>query len=381
MNKKSICEKFRIILNNYMDNELSADEARAVKQHLESCTECARELKIRREIDAIGKAHVFSDPGKTFWSDQRKQISAALAGEDDPVSSHGPNTGRRARTLFGSFGRRTAIGLAAAAILILVITNEVYRDEPSYQREQPILQQKPELNKNVVMPELSERPKNASQPGENTQTVMQPVPSEAKVLQLQQEERQAMVTIKTKSESGVQRETAGEPAARQKEIVAGERPLKTQQATQSSGEHRQTRTFTVLEKRQSPLQPPTISSESAKLNMVPALKLPQTKNIAENVDDEFAVYMERQAEIRTLQDLVEQKNHWLEYFATVNTKEIRDLVVYDLYEIYYTVVKKESPETLKNEALNFFDHNRPTLIKILGEKLYEQQLKYFRNML
>jgi len=78
------CEEIFRRLDDYLDRELSADEMRLVKEHLDTCAQCAREHAFDRRMldDVREKVQRIEAPG-----DLRSRIAAAIerAAKDGPA--------------------------------------------------------------------------------------------------------------------------------------------------------------------------------------------------------------------------------------------------------------------------------------------------------
>ena len=70
------CEEVFRRLDDYLDRELSAEEMRLVKEHLDTCAQCAREHAFdRRMLDTVReKLHRIDVP-----RDLRSRIAGAIA--------------------------------------------------------------------------------------------------------------------------------------------------------------------------------------------------------------------------------------------------------------------------------------------------------------
>lgn len=70
------CEEVFRRLDDYLDRELSADEMRLMKEHLDTCAQCAREHAFDRRMldDVRDKLHHIAAP-----SDLKSRIAAAIA--------------------------------------------------------------------------------------------------------------------------------------------------------------------------------------------------------------------------------------------------------------------------------------------------------------
>ena len=84
------CESIRRLLGQFLDNELDSNSKAAVEEHLANCSSCMQKLEKIKNIDLLGKADVFPDPGETFWINQRKTIRAEIEKSETPVLSHVP---------------------------------------------------------------------------------------------------------------------------------------------------------------------------------------------------------------------------------------------------------------------------------------------------
>ena len=78
------CEEIFRRLDDFLDRELSADEMRLVREHLDTCAQCAREHAFDRKLlDTVReKVQRVEAP-----SDLRSRIAAAIerAGKDGPA--------------------------------------------------------------------------------------------------------------------------------------------------------------------------------------------------------------------------------------------------------------------------------------------------------
>ena len=61
------CKKIRDKLSAFLDNELPSDEILKVKQHLETCVECERELKEMQNLSNLMGMINDLEPSPDFW--------------------------------------------------------------------------------------------------------------------------------------------------------------------------------------------------------------------------------------------------------------------------------------------------------------------------
>ncbi|KPK89188.1 hypothetical protein AMJ80_10115 [bacterium SM23_31] len=376
MKNHSICEKFQVKLHEYLDNELSAEEAGLVKQHLRICIGCRLELEKIRKVDSIGTADVFPDPGNEFWINQRRRIGTAI-GAAEPASypPAAPHTEHWTLKPFKSFGWRTAVGLSAAAVLILFVMSAVDRLD--------FFRQWTGQNVSGVTESIGDTGKSdKSKLAEETigKTTDKPPLTAGEQAAIQTPEQQ-----KAQMKSTGKIDITDEKIAKTSDVQAGSKNEKGIKITIPSIEgfaakqKTDTKSMTALNQKTDLRNPPIpLTTAEKDLRTVTAI---EGLRISKNVDQEFETYIANQALINALKDPVEQKNQWLIYLPTVKGKEVQDLVIYELYNIYYKIVNPDSPKELKKEALDFVIKYEKSLITILGEPLYEKRLLYFKKML
>ena len=382
MKNHSICEKFQEKLHKYLDNELSAEEAGLVKQHLRLCIVCRLELEKIREVDSIGTADVFPDPGKKFWINQRRQIGEAIGAKEPASYSNETYAEHWMKKSLKSFGWRTAIGLSAAAVLILLITSAVDHIDFFRQREGQNVSAVTERIGDIKKSDKSNLTEETivEKAGENARVSLPSTTGEQATIQ-PPDQQKARIQSKSIDKTGITKEKIAETSDIQdlskseKGIKVATLPIDKLAAKQKIDTKRMTNLNSKTTLR-NPLIPQTTAKKD--LRALTAIKGLRT---SKNVDTEFETYIANQALINALKDPVEQKNQWLIYLPTVKSKEVRGLVIYDLYNIYYKVVNPEFPEELKKEALDFFIKYKTTLTSILGEPLYEKRLLHFKKML
>jgi len=75
------CEAYRDDLTRFVDDELRGEDRRRFEQHLETCTECQREVGIFRalkgELRAMGKEQP-EIPGGSVWEDVNRKVARPI---------------------------------------------------------------------------------------------------------------------------------------------------------------------------------------------------------------------------------------------------------------------------------------------------------------
>lgn len=107
------CINSGILLEGYLDNELSVDESRQFEKHLKICSECQNELeslKLLREVFASDKV---VDPGDDYWEESKSLILAKTTEADNWNVSH-PTEKTSIKTDF----RRAVFAIAASLVLL-----------------------------------------------------------------------------------------------------------------------------------------------------------------------------------------------------------------------------------------------------------------------
>lgn len=62
-------------LDAFADGELPPDEVREVERHLQSCTECARELTLIRELGGAMRESMSQAPDRSIWGRVHRRIT------------------------------------------------------------------------------------------------------------------------------------------------------------------------------------------------------------------------------------------------------------------------------------------------------------------
>lgn len=379
MNIINDCNYILELLNSFLDNELDSGQYSLVKSHIENCNECARELESLREVDAIGKAEVFPDPGVSVWIDQRQKIENSIKADSNFIISGKTFSIHWTERVFGSFGLRTAIGLSAAAIIILFVTKDVHRDDTVFEFTSGVTSEMPEPEKDI--PGLEQKPVTNLVRNKVSKTEIQvsnPSNSQIKENHPASIENVEQVDDKTVHESDEQTTE----------------PVKDTQRKQEKESKSVTRTPAVsmdsknkLEKipvitgpmGKSPVQAKAKIDVRSSLDMrnqpLPLIRKSDTDQTSEK---DFNSYLEAQTSINSIQNPLDRKDRWAAYLADVKDKVVRELIVYDIYEIYNSLVKPDSQAELKKEALEFLVENRVSIESITGKEIFEKRLKYFK---
>lgn len=107
-------------LSEHLDGQLSAEEARRLEEHLESCASCRRTLGELRAVVAGARALEDRPPSRDLWPGIEEALHGGRAESEraDVVALAAAGRGRSARF------RRVALSipqLAAAAVLLLMV--------------------------------------------------------------------------------------------------------------------------------------------------------------------------------------------------------------------------------------------------------------------
>lgn len=131
------CRAYRTVLVDYVEGVLPIQERRRVEQHVAACAACADALRALQELPALLRTSDLADPGEEFWREQRHAIARAIRHAPAPQAS-GPRVTREPAASSPA-GRRESwqprlwrypVGLAAAALLGLLVYHSVRREQP-----------------------------------------------------------------------------------------------------------------------------------------------------------------------------------------------------------------------------------------------------------
>lgn len=110
MGTSRTCRSVRSRLLDFVENELSAAEQRSVEGHLEACAACRAELGLlRAALEAVQQVQSPA-PSPTFWANYVVGVRERIG------RSRGPRP----------FRVVPALGLAAAAVLLVVLVQQVW---------------------------------------------------------------------------------------------------------------------------------------------------------------------------------------------------------------------------------------------------------------
>ena len=380
MSKNNYCEQIKSKLSRYLDNELSEDELRFVKQHIRSCIGCALELEQLRKIDMIGKAEVFQDTGDDLWLRQRKHIAAETGGtimSGDAKQKIVPLK----RSLFRSSGVRVAISLSAAAALILFVTKAIYQTDEVFVPEESMVASQIPGEEESSQKSIEDTVPDAQQIADAAASGHNQV-SETRVSDVAEQQHIIFHDADQYSDRthiaafNIQQETQ-ETAGPETDVLS-QVPL-----VQSSSADVQSDPQSINNKERSAtvsaFQSSGITSEFFGISgsAHDAVTLPQDKFTS---DDEFEIYLEQQKTLQLIRDPAIQKNGWLSFLQTVQEKDVQDLVVYELYRLYTSIVDRGSAHELKIEAIDFLIHYRESVEGFLGAAQYKERLDRFSKL-
>lgn len=111
------CLEFRMLLDRYIDGELSADQRANADAHLNDCITCRDELaSLQSTRQALATTRPETEPHLGYWDDSRERIIART------VLSDAPNEAKRAPALSGSAYSpllRSVLSVAASVALLV----------------------------------------------------------------------------------------------------------------------------------------------------------------------------------------------------------------------------------------------------------------------
>ncbi len=381
MSKNDLCERFRSDLSRYLDNELPEDELRLMKQHIRSCIGCALELEQLREIDMIGKAEVFQDPGDDMWLSQRNHIAAETGGAITSGVVKQSKIVPLIRPLFSSFGVWAAISLGAAAALILFVTKDIYDTDEVLMPEEPVVESQISGAGENPQDSIEDTATNerqfadAASPerGRNSETYVSDATEQQHIIFHDADS----YSDRTHSVSFTARQEAQETTEPETDLLSQDPPFQFSPADVQNypPSIKKNERRTAI----STLQGSGIASEYSGISGLSqdAVTLPQDQFAS---DDEFEIYVERQKTIQLIKNPAIQKNEWLSFLQTVQKKDVHDLVVYELYNLYTALTNRGSAHELKIEAIDFLIHYREVLESFLGTTQYKERLDRFSKL-
>lgn len=107
------CINSGILLEGYLDNELSADESRNFENHLKRCSECQKELDALKQLKIILSSEEITDPGDEYWEENKSLILAKTIESEDWNNSR-PTRVTSVKTDF----KRALVAVAASLVLL-----------------------------------------------------------------------------------------------------------------------------------------------------------------------------------------------------------------------------------------------------------------------
>ena len=361
MSYESICNQFRSHLGAYLDKELSQEEAERVRRHLSSCIGCALELEELKSMNAFIKAPIFDEPDEKQWEKQHRAIA-------DAVNIHIGNPAEKPHIIKMpvSFRLRTAVGLAVAAAAVFFIINYIGKQDsgiitpPNPALEMNITGQNPPVAENIGTQKLK------------TDLKTQKVQSRQKLPEMSTQDYGKAFNIPIPEIDKELLLDVPPPTIGQEFVkAAAESTAKTENPLQNVSN--------VLK-----VSPPAVSqsiTEPQKLNTGLSKGKGTGMEISASVNTpEFERYLKKQAEIALLEDSIAQLSEWKEFIKIAATKEVRDLVVYDLYQLYNRLAPRSPNPEFKKEAADFMVQYKNTLISFLGQKLYEERLQEMKRL-
>lgn len=109
------CETVREKLGSFVDGELTGDEARHLRRHLDHCSECARKANDHEGIGTILSNDEIGDPPESLKAGIMEEITEVPGEKDRETTDSSPTRPGR------SFGKPIRRRLAPAAVLLVGI--------------------------------------------------------------------------------------------------------------------------------------------------------------------------------------------------------------------------------------------------------------------
>ena len=379
MNNKKDCYEILELLNQFLDNELDPIQYSRVQIHVENCVNCTRELDSLREVDAIGKAAVFPDPGTAVWNNQRKHILNSIKEESNSEFSRKTLSIHWTKKVYRSAGLRIAVSLSAAAVIMLFIAKDVYRNDISTGIISDANSEisKPEINSPVSV----QKPAKQNISGINS-TQDDPVPIVANTQKNIEPPAENVNQIEDKDISR-QAVSTKNPVIENPKAREEKRITTTEFSSEKIDNNNDRTNISVIvgTARISPLRRETGFNMISSMDMRnQSAGLIQNSGTNQTSEIDFDAYLTKQTSINFLLEPLVRKERWILYLENVKDQIIRDLIIYDVYEIYNSEVKPESNPELKKEALSFLLNNREMIESIIGKEIFENRLQHFKNL-
>ncbi len=126
------CHEIENLLSAYVDKQLSAEDAKAVEDHVMSCRSCSGTLvQLRRLVGLLGGIPRAACPGMLAGRLQEAAVTAARGG---PAPALAGKAARRSSDFFLRYKHFIQFAVAAAAVALIALAN-VYIFAPSRRRE------------------------------------------------------------------------------------------------------------------------------------------------------------------------------------------------------------------------------------------------------
>lgn len=106
------CNEVKNLLSAYFDGELNGELHEQVRQHVEGCADCRKELDGFDRLSQFASSSTISPPSSELW----RRIETGLDSDDAPTTTSRPSTSPRSATSWST--RRWAV--LAATVLVAV---------------------------------------------------------------------------------------------------------------------------------------------------------------------------------------------------------------------------------------------------------------------
>ncbi len=381
------CETTQERLGTYLDGECSAEEARAIAEHLARCNGCAHELALLQRLESTVRAQKLVGPNAEYWND----VSAAV------LARLGLNrAGARTRWGLGRLGAALAdallpptrlawAGLAVAAVVLVVVWFQGRERGP------------------VRPPEMAHEQPKALTPssGPREEAALPSVRVESDEVEAPPASlTQNVPAVKPTSPQGTGDMPVAQDAKTEPERVAvlepqewrdgAVRPLppRAAQVVEIEKPRFDDLIYPVLNARflvdnletgdevdqdRLPVRTLSLGTTPAKGFSGPPTQIEQLRELGNDFYETFWI-------VEQSVTLEEKRNIWLSYLKRETNPTYRALGVFNLAIVLSQLVEQTRDPELAQEALEFFQENARALNFQMGEKRYQQKVQEFRKL-
>ncbi len=115
------CPEAASHLDEFIDNDLPADQTNQVREHLKSCDECRREYQLTKRLKSLLSIGVIPDPGEDYFFETETLILARTIDGSDETDDRPPTADQVRRQKKQAFYRALFSVAASVGILFAAI--------------------------------------------------------------------------------------------------------------------------------------------------------------------------------------------------------------------------------------------------------------------